>query len=152
MVGDGRKVKMGRIERRNLPLLMLRAREAVMTRFRPLLNEHGVTEQQWRVLRALHENGPLQPRQLCDICTILSPSLAGVLARMEELGLVTQVPHDSDQRRLTVELTAKSRSLVKKMTPGVVANYAALEEAAGEETVRELYDALDKLLARLERK
>ena len=152
MVVDRRNVKAGKLERRNLPLLLLRAREAVMARFRPLLNEHGVTEQQWRVLRALHENGPLQPRQLCELCTILSPSLAGVLSRMEELGLVTKSPHDSDQRRLTVELTAKSRALVKKMTPGVMANYVALEEAAGTQTVQELYEALDKLLAQLERK
>ncbi len=37
----------------SLPMALLRAREAVMRRFRPGLRDHGVTEQQWRVLRAL---------------------------------------------------------------------------------------------------
>ncbi|NAW23594.1 homoprotocatechuate degradation operon regulator HpaR, partial [Salmonella sp. gx-f9] len=36
-------------KRRNLPHLLLRARETLMARFRPILREHGITEQQWRV-------------------------------------------------------------------------------------------------------
>ena len=34
-------------------MLLLRAREAVMLRFRDMLRRQGLTEQQWRVLRAL---------------------------------------------------------------------------------------------------
>ena len=37
----------------SLPMALLLARESTMRRFRPLLAEHGLTEQQWRVLRAL---------------------------------------------------------------------------------------------------
>jgi sulfite reductase beta subunit-like hemoprotein len=65
---------------RNLPLLLLQAREGVMAQFRPILNAHGVTEQQWRIVRALLEQGPLEPRQIGEVCRISSPSLAGVLA------------------------------------------------------------------------
>ena len=72
------------IRHRNLPLLLLQARERVIARFRPILNEHGVTEQQWRIVRALLERGPLEPRQIVDVCRISSPSLAGVLARMQQ--------------------------------------------------------------------
>ena len=38
---------------RSLPMSLLRAREAVMRQFRPSLRNHGLTEQQWRILRAL---------------------------------------------------------------------------------------------------
>ena len=38
---------------RSLPMSLLRAREAVMRQFRPSLRHHGLTEQQWRILRAL---------------------------------------------------------------------------------------------------
>ena len=38
---------------RSLPMSLLRAREAVMRQFRPSLRSHGLTEQQWRILRAL---------------------------------------------------------------------------------------------------
>ncbi|MDO9215991.1 MAG: homoprotocatechuate degradation operon regulator HpaR, partial [Lacisediminimonas sp.] len=40
-------------QRRNLPHLLLQAREALMTRFRPFLNANGITEQQWRIIRSL---------------------------------------------------------------------------------------------------
>ncbi|MFN8954252.1 MAG: homoprotocatechuate degradation operon regulator HpaR, partial [Burkholderiales bacterium] len=46
---------------RNLPRLLLEAREAVMFHTRPSLREHGLSDQQWRVLRVLgehaHESG-----------------------------------------------------------------------------------------------
>ena len=53
----------GKIRHRNLPLLLLQAREHVIARFRPILNAHGITEQQWRIVRALIDTGPLEPRE-----------------------------------------------------------------------------------------
>jgi hypothetical protein len=41
--------------RHSLPMELLRAREAAMSRFRPVLREYGLTEQQWRVIRVLAE-------------------------------------------------------------------------------------------------
>ena len=49
---------------RSLPIALLRARDAVMSRFRPMLQERGFTEQQWRVLRVLDEGGPLDPTEI----------------------------------------------------------------------------------------
>ena len=133
---------------RNLPLMLLQARERVIARFRPLFNEHGVTEEQWRIVRALLETGPLEPREIVVVCGISSPSLAGVLARMEELGLVTRERLDHDQRRLRVSLTARSRALVRQMAPGVEAAYKAMEAQLGADLVRHLVDALDQFNAR----
>jgi DNA-binding MarR family transcriptional regulator len=71
---------------RNLPMQLLHAREKLMERFRPMITAHGTNGQQWRVIRALNESGPMKPRQISDICTISSPGMAGVLARMESMG------------------------------------------------------------------
>jgi len=38
---------------RSLPMLLLRSHQAVMAEFRPILRAHGITDTQWRVLRAL---------------------------------------------------------------------------------------------------
>ncbi len=139
------------VPHRNLPLLLLRAREDVIARFRPILHAHGVTEQQWRILRALAESAPqaLEPRQICDACTISSPSLAGVLARMDELGLVARRRVDRDHRRVLVSLTRRSRALVRRIAPLVEREYAALEAAVGAALVREAYAVLDRLSASL---
>lgn len=139
-----------RFARRNLPLLLLQARESVIGNFRPTLNAHGITEQQWRIVRALLEHGPLEPRQLGEICTILSPSLTGVLARMDDLGLVTRTRLEHDQRRLRVALTPKSRGLAARMAPKIEATYLHLEARLGAEFAAQLYAALDRTIELLE--
>ena len=130
---------------RNLPLLLLQAREAVLARFRPLLNEAGITEQQWRIVRALLDTGPLEPRQIVTLCGISSPSLAGVLARMDDLGLVQRDRLDHDARRLLVSLTPKSRALARRLAPRIAATYADLESLAGADLIAGLYQTLDLL-------
>ena len=47
-------------------MVLLLAREAVMERFRPMLRDFGVTEQQWRVLRSLEEVGAMDLGDLAD--------------------------------------------------------------------------------------
>jgi homoprotocatechuate degradation regulator HpaR len=135
---------------RNLPMLLLRAREKMMERFRPLLTANGLTEQQWRVIRALTENGPMEPRQISDICTISSPSMAGVLARMEALELITKERFADDQRRILVSLTKKSVGLVRVISKDLEARYRELERTVGPEVVERVYSAIDDLLAGLE--
>ncbi len=137
------------IKRRNLPLLMLQAREAVFSRFRPLLNEAGITEQQWRVIRALLEHGPLEPRQIGEICCLTSPSLAGILARMDDLGLVQRERLPHDQRRVLVSVSAAGEALAKRLAPRVEATYKAFEDAVGADLTVELYELLDRLIETL---
>jgi homoprotocatechuate degradation regulator HpaR len=134
---------------RNLPLLLLQAREGVISRFRPLLNAHGVTEQQWRIVRALVECGPMEPRQIVQVCGISSPSLAGVLARMDEMSFVQRERFDNDARRVLVKLTPKSRALARRLAPKIEAEYADLETLIGPEFIQALYVSLEALVARL---
>jgi len=140
----------GRFKHRNLPLLMLQARERVIGHFRPVLNAYGITEQQWRIVRLLLEAGALEPREIGESCNLSSPSLAGVLARMEELGLVTRRRLAHDQRRVRVSLTARSRALAARMAPRIEAVYARVEGLLGAEFCERLYATLDDVLAKLE--
>jgi homoprotocatechuate degradation regulator HpaR len=134
------------LRHRNLPQLMLQAREALMAQFRPILNENGVTEQQWRIVRALLAHGPLEPRQLCERCQISSPSIVGVLLRMEEAGLVDRERMADDQRRILVSVTARSRQLGRRMIPAIEERYASIEKQVGVATLQQAYDVLDALL------
>jgi homoprotocatechuate degradation regulator HpaR len=137
------------LRHRNLPQLMLQAREALMAQFRPILNENGVTEQQWRIIRALLTHGPLEPRQLCELCQISSPSIVGVLLRMEEAGLVDRERMADDQRRIRVSVTTRSRQLGRRMIPAIEERYASIEKQVGVETLQRAYDVLDALLVPL---
>lgn len=132
---------------RNLPLLLLKARESVLSGFRPILNHFGLTEQQWRIIRTLSEQQQMEPRQICDAAQILSPSLTGVLARMEELDLVERNRMPEDQRRVLVRLTPKSLDIVERIAPLIEAQYEMVKERLGTELVAELYAVLDRVLA-----
>lgn len=129
--------------------MMLQAREALMAQFRPYLVEQGLTDQQWRIVRALYDSGELEPRQLGECCQISSPSITGVLARMEEMGLIARHPVPGDRRRLRVSLTAHGKRIAKRIAPKVEAKYEELESLLGVETMHRAYDVLDGLLARL---
>jgi len=139
----------GKFRHRNLPLLLLQAREHVIARFRPILNAHGITEQQWRIVRALLDTGPMEPREIGDLCRMSSPSLAGVLSRMEELGLIKRKRFDHDQRRLHVSLTPRSRALSVRMAPQIEATYRDIERLIGTEFSTRFYRALDELIGTL---
>lgn len=140
----------GPLAYRNLPMLLLRAREKMMLRFRPILTAHGLTEQQWRVIRALNEHGPLESRHIADLCTISTPSLAGVLARMEAKDWVTKTRFARDQRRVRVALTTRSRKLVSSIADELQAAYVELESRIGASLLAETYHAVDGLLAGIE--
>ena len=139
----------GKFRHRNLPLLLLQAREHVISRFRPILNAHGITEQQWRIVRALLDTGPMEPREIGLLCRISSPSLAGVLSRMEELGLIKRKRFDHDQRRLHVSLTPRSRALSARMAPQIEATYRDIEALIGAEFSTRFYAVLDELIGAL---
>jgi homoprotocatechuate degradation regulator HpaR len=132
---------------RNLPRLLLQARESVMAHTRPSLREHGLSDQQWRVLRVLGENGTVETGRVAREAYILGPSLTGVLARMERDGLVRRERDPADQRRTVVEATPKGQKLVEKLSHTVEAHYGWMEKSLGKRKLAELYELLDEVIA-----
>lgn len=135
-----------RITYRNLPQRLLKARERLMANFRPILNRFGVTEQQWRILRALDEYEQLEPREICEMCQILSPSMAGVLARMEDFGLISRTRLAEDQRRVLVRLADKGNQLIDEIAPLIDARYQEMEQAFGKQMFDDLFQALENFI------
>lgn len=141
-----------KLQHRNLPLLLLQAREHVIAYFRPILNANNITEQQWRIVRVLIDAESLEPREIGELCRISSPSLAGVLARMEDLGYITRKRFEHDRRRLRVALTPHSRALAARLAPEIDATYGKIEELIGSGFCESIYEALDQLIATLQRR
>jgi DNA-binding MarR family transcriptional regulator len=89
----------------------------------------------------------LEPREICEMCQILSPSLTGVLSRMEDLGLLTRTRMQEDQRRVMVRLMPKGEKLVAELSPLIIEQYRIIERAFGTELIQEVYDVMDKFIA-----
>jgi homoprotocatechuate degradation regulator HpaR len=134
-----------RSTRRSLPMALLRAREAVMARFRPMLAAHGVTEQQWRVIRVLGEVGPLDATELSARSWILTPSMSRIIRGLAERKLITAKKSENDGRRLVIAITPKAEALLREVTPESNAIYAELEARFGKARIEDLLDTLDRL-------
>jgi homoprotocatechuate degradation regulator HpaR len=126
-------------------MALLRTREAVVHRFREVLSRHGLTEQQWRILRALEGREGLEVSQLAEQCRILLPSMTGILRRMEQRGLVRRSANRADGRSILVALTEESQALVEEIKPEIVAVYAEIEQILGKRKLEQLYALLEEL-------
>lgn len=111
---------------RSLPMLLLWAREAVMQRFRPPMHAQGLTEQQWRIIRALAEVESLEIRALSKRCCIHAASLSRILPKLGRDGLVARCSHAGDQRRVLVRLTPHGRRLFETIVPILGRIYAEI--------------------------
>lgn len=130
----------------SLPLALLRVREAVMTLFRPVLHAQGLTEQQWRLIRVLHDHGELEFNRLAELACILRPSLTGILTRLERAGLVSRERNLPDQRKLSVSLTAAGQRCFRSLIPEVDRIYReVIEQRFPPQEMEELGRLLDKL-------
>ena len=136
---------------RNLPRLLLEAREAVMLHTRPSLREHGLSDQQWRVLRVLgeHAGDPagVETGRVAREALLLGPSLTGVLTRMERDGLISRARCPQDARRTVVRATRAGLKLVATLSETIEAHYAWMEEQLGKAALAKLYVLLDQVIA-----
>ncbi|MEM7094620.1 MAG: homoprotocatechuate degradation operon regulator HpaR [Actinomycetota bacterium] len=130
----------------SLPMALLQARESAMRLFRPMLAEHDLTEQQWRVLRALSASAsPMEVGEIADATFLLRPSLTRILANLAERDIVDRRPVEDDARRAAISLTRTGRALVARVAPHSERIYADIEAAFGRRELGELIDRLTDL-------
>ena len=102
---------------RSLPMLLLRSHQAVMAEFRPILREHGITEQQWRVLRALTTAESLRVSRVGALTLISGPSLTRILKALDERGFVERRAEPGDQRAALISITPAGTKLIDTVAP-----------------------------------
>ena len=130
---------------RSLPMSLLRAREAVMRHFRTSLRGHGLTEQQWRILRALASVDTIEVTELARVAFLLGPSLSRILRDLEARHLIERKVAKADLRRGLVSISAKGVRLMETVAPSSEAIYAAITRRYGARKLRELQDMLHAL-------
>jgi homoprotocatechuate degradation regulator HpaR len=130
---------------RSLPMSLLRAREAVMRQFRPSLREHGLTEQQWRILRALASIEAAEVTELARTAFLLGPSLSRILRDLEARNLIERKTAKTDQRRSMVSISKEGVKLMASVAPSSEAIYAEITQRFGARKLAELQEMLGQL-------
>ena len=133
----------------SLPMALLRAREAVMRGFRRVLREHGLNEQEWRIIRALMEVDQIDIGELAERVFILKPSATRTVKNLQRRKLVNRYKSASDQRRAFISLTPEARDLFDRLAPKNEAEYARITEIIGERDMQQLYELLGRVTDRL---
>jgi homoprotocatechuate degradation regulator HpaR len=121
---------------------MLRAREAIMISFRPILAKHGFTEQQWRVLRVLGEKGSSDAGQVAFDACILAPSLSRIIGKLEKEKIISRFVDEKDGRRVNLVLTRQGEETLKKIVPDMDVVYKSIQKRYGEEKLTKLLELL----------
>jgi len=119
--------------------------------FRPILSNAGLTEQQWRVLRTLHEEKDLDAATLAQRAQLLSPSLTRMLRFLENANLIERHPAPEDMRRQVIRLSAKGRKTVISISPQIEAVYQQFEETIGPKLLLSIYKDVDDMVERVQR-
>ncbi|MBT3436309.1 MAG: homoprotocatechuate degradation operon regulator HpaR [Oceanospirillaceae bacterium] len=127
---------------RALPLALLRARETVMSPIRKVLKDHDVTDQQWRVLRVLHENGLMDAKELAQSSCVLAPSLTRIIKNLEEKTMLTRRADGKDGRRVLLQILPLGAQLIESVTPEVQVVYQGLNDKYGTQKMSDLLDLL----------
>ncbi|MFJ6668167.1 MarR family winged helix-turn-helix transcriptional regulator [Streptomyces sp. NPDC091383] len=87
------------------------ASRAVTARYRPLLDELGLTYPQYLVMLALWERDALSVGDLGGALQLESSTLSPLLKRLESAGLVRRERRPDDERSVTVRLTGSGGAL-----------------------------------------
>jgi homoprotocatechuate degradation regulator HpaR len=129
----------------SLPMSLLRAREAAMQHFRPMLRSHGMTEQQWRVMRALSSKRAVEFSELVDMTFLLAPSMSRILKELENRKLIARETTDEDARKVNVSITAAGLRLIEKVAPHSEFIYAQISSRYGQKKLATLQAMLKEL-------
>ena len=133
----------------SLPMLLNRSLDAIMPPYRDLFQEFGVTEQQWRVLRVLWEQMHLTSAQISILTLLPSPSLVGILDRLEKKELVKRLRSSSDRREINITITDKGRELQSEVLPKVKKIQDQIKVILTDSEWRELNKSLEKIRSKV---
>ncbi|MGY1808533.1 MarR family winged helix-turn-helix transcriptional regulator [Blastococcus sp. SYSU D00669] len=93
------------------------ASRAVTARYRPMLDELGLTYPQYLVMMLLWENDNQTVGQLGSKLALDSGTLSPLLKRLTAAGLVTRHRRVEDERSVSIALTDAGRALRDKALP-----------------------------------
>lgn len=130
---------------RSLPISLIRAREAVMAPVRAMLQESGISEQQWRILRVLGEAGSVDVTSLSERAGLLAPSATRIVHAMHEKGYISRQTDPKDRRRQVVSLLPKGRDVLAANHDRALALAGDFKAKLGEKDYELLLDLLERL-------
>lgn len=125
--------------------LLRRAHQRHVAVFQRIMGADAPTPTQFAVLFKLHAEQELSQNQLGRLTAMDPATVKGVVARLEERGLVGRLPDPDDQRRVKLRLTEAGHA----MMTGLIERATAVSAATLAPLSREESERLVALLGRI---
>jgi DNA-binding MarR family transcriptional regulator len=136
---------------RDLVTGVIQLSNLLMRHLAPVFEKAHVTPQQWAILAALAAaEQPLTLAALARAMLVSKQNMTGMVARLEELGLVERQADPRDLRSSRLMLTRRGRSIVEKLRPAYDAWRRALGSDIAERDLAALTRTVDRLIERLQ--
>jgi DNA-binding MarR family transcriptional regulator len=126
--------------------LMRRAQQRHIAIFQRIMGDDGPTPTQFAAMAKLSAGEEISQNHLGRMTAMDPATIKGVIARLEERGLVERLPDPDDQRRLRVRLSAKGHAAI----PALIEKARAITAATLAPLSREEAERLLALLTRLD--
>ena len=130
---------------KSLTIALLRAREALMLSFRPMLAKHNFTEQQWRVLRVLGEKGPCDAGKLANEACILAPSLSRIINTLIDNQFIEKNLDNHDKRKIILNISDYGVEILEKIKPEYLSILKSIQKKYGEEKISTILKLLSEI-------
>jgi DNA-binding MarR family transcriptional regulator len=65
-------------------------------------------------LSYLYTNGSMFPSELAEVTMVKAQSMSQIITHLEELGIITKTPSDTDKRKVAISLTDFGKQMVEQ--------------------------------------
>lgn len=130
-----------------LPYLLNQAAEATSHGFQTVYRDrYGFTRTQWRVLANLGKFGAMAARDICAISHIEKTKVSRAVAALEEAGMLSRAPSETDGRAEVLSLTRTGRAIFSELGSLAADFDRQLRETLGPDEAETLVTLLRRLM------
>lgn len=126
-----------------LPALLAQASQLISTEFHEVVRRHNLSVTEWRILSTQLGAGEISIGNLAQVTLTKQPTVTRLLDRLETLGHLRRIAHESDRRITLVRITDTGQALIadlavqaKRHEEEVLARLAPLDSEALKATLR----------------
>jgi DNA-binding MarR family transcriptional regulator len=130
-----------------LPALLAQAAQLMAAEFNAIVDAHGLSGLEWRILATLAGSGPLTVGSLAQKSVSKQPTVTRLLDRMEQLGHVERLADRSDRRITLVRMTRSGNRMMSALIREARDHEAAVLAPLGANRSQLLKDVLRRLIA-----
>jgi DNA-binding MarR family transcriptional regulator len=129
-----------------LPALLGQASHLISEEFHRVVNAHGFSVAEWRVLATLAGGQPMSIGRLAQVVLSKQPTVTRLLDRMEAKGHVERIANDGDRRITLVRITQGGAKAASRLVELAKAHEQRVLEPFGLEHAAQLKGILRRMI------